>query len=103
MDDQLKRIKQVERQSIENLKQARQDRDESVRTASSNANQRYEKEIQAHQATLLKDQEKGMEAFKENSKQVVENGKLEAEKVKQVSPQDFETAVKAAYELVIGG
>ena len=103
MDVLLKKIKDVERKSITDIEMARSDRDESIRIARTDAQQHYDTKVKAHQARLMTEQEKKVECFREQAKQVVENGKLDAQKAKQIPQQDIDRAQKAVYELVIRG
>ena len=103
MDELLTKIKQVEKQSIEDVERAKQDRDSSILAASNAAEERYEREIVAHHEKLKAEQEKEMLGFKDRSEGIVAKGRDDAERAKHISPADLEKAVDAAYKLVIRG
>ncbi len=103
MDDLLKKIKHVERQSITDIEQAKLDRDESIRITGIAAEESYDLEIQNHSAKLKAELDKNVEGFKEQAIGVVENGKLDSQKAKQIPAEEVELAAKAVYELIIRG
>jgi vacuolar-type H+-ATPase subunit H len=103
MDELLTRIKSVEKQSIKDVEQAKLGKEESIRAASTEARDRYEKELATHHAKLKAEQEQNVAAFKKQSEQIVEKGKIGADKTKHLPAADIDKAVKAVYEMVARG
>ena len=103
MDELLTEIKRVERQSIEDVEQARRGKEDAIQASSTEARSRYERELDAHHAKLKAEQEQKVAAFKKQSEQIVANGKIDAEKAKHLLPADIDKAVKAVHEMVTRG
>ena len=103
MDELLQQIKKVERESIEDVEQAKLKKDEAIKAASTEARRMYERELESHHEGLKAKQDTEVEDFKVLTEKIIAKGKVDAEGSKRAPAGNFEKAVKTVYEMVARG
>ena len=101
MDELLQKIRQVEKQSIEDVEQAERDKESSIQAAKKNADERYEKELAVHRELLRKEQEQKVAGFDTQTDTIIAQGRQEADKTKQMPYTDIERAVRTVVERIV--